>query len=464
MVVVVVAISRFDKRSCVSILTCSRSLSEKSKCSMEESREAAASMMDGSDKALLERSTCNKVELVERAFAMDSPHDECVTPSTWPFVAARPFPEIRRVFNPSFVITPTEKKDSSLPPDPKEFLSNSISSRVKFRARPRPSAAPPSLPMEHEDRLSTVSDSLRTSIFPRAMAPTFPMSLPLSTSVRSSRFVTKAFAKSRAPSSLISFFSNVNSFNGHDLVIMALDRMVQPEQRRSLYDRSSMTMRRQLSPTSASDSERTSALSPQPPILFILRPSRTSVEFDFNARKSASPPFGPIMFPDSSSVSRELLTASASARSVAPSGPRAHLSITRVLRVLRFCLSASAMVFAAVGSPPPALMSFRPMSIISTPQRDDDERNAPTARPPTLPMAFLRRHMRIIGEDGLLLLLLLARKESRRDVPSGPRRHRDTSRLSTAAIRSLLAMAPLLQFCCLKIMLKIYSSLPSLPS
>eukprot|EP00580_Thalassiosira_gravida_P020637 CAMPEP_0201679672 /NCGR_PEP_ID=MMETSP0494-20130426/48999_1 /ASSEMBLY_ACC=CAM_ASM_000839 /TAXON_ID=420259 /ORGANISM="Thalassiosira gravida, Strain GMp14c1" /LENGTH=50 /DNA_ID=CAMNT_0048163213 /DNA_START=58 /DNA_END=207 /DNA_ORIENTATION=- len=50
-----------------------------------------------------------------------------------------------------------------------------------------------------------------------------------------------------------------------------------------------MTMRRQLSPTNASDSERTSALSPQPPILFILRPSRISVEFDFNARKSASP-------------------------------------------------------------------------------------------------------------------------------------------------------------------------------
>ena len=50
-------------------------------------------------------------------------------------------------------------------------------------------------------------------------------------------------------------------------------------------------------------------------------------------------------------------------------------------------MSASDITLAAVGSPPPALMSFRLISKISNGTSRDDKK-VPRARPPSLPMAF----------------------------------------------------------------------------
>ena len=81
---------------------------------------------------------------------------------------------------------------------------------------------------------------------------------------------------------------------------------------------------------------------------------------------------------------------------MAPSGPSAHLSMmstfnededvdgatTVDLDLDDDWMSASAITLAAVGSPPPALMSFRLISKISNTGTSRDVKRIPRARPP----------------------------------------------------------------------------------
>ena len=120
-------VNRFDNSSWASMLMCSKLLSEMSKYSMGEWAVATASIMEGSDKALLERSIYRREGLLDKAFEMDFPQSRR-SPS---LTVSNPLPDKPIVFNVLFRDTPKSNK-AVLIPIPSEFLSRIKCSSDEF--------------------------------------------------------------------------------------------------------------------------------------------------------------------------------------------------------------------------------------------------------------------------------------------------------------------------------------------